>query len=236
MNRKIITFLAIGASVAASASDMPGKLPKPRAESLFPKDVQLKVTADKVAVDNVSDGMVASGHVHAVAGVYTLRAEKLKRIGNEYHFEDPTSVTTCTNHGGICHWSLTGGVKYTEGKEVVAENMVLRLFEIPVFWVPYWWQPLNTDYGWRVMPGYRTRWGAYLLTKYVYDITDDFRSSDYGLRGATRVDLRAKNGVALGQSVRWKLGDFGTGKFKVYYLNDRDYDYYDRRSGKNSYI
>ena len=233
MNRKIILFLAITASVAASASNMPGKLPKPRAESLFPKDVQLKVTADKVAVDNVSDGMVASGHVHAVAGVYTLRAEKLKRIGNEYHFEDPTSVTTCTNHGGICHWSLTGGVKYTDGKEVVAENMVLRLFEIPVFWVPYWWQPLNTDYGWRVMPGYRTRWGAYLLTKYVYDITDDFRSSDYGLRGATRVDLRAKNGVALGQSVRWKLGDFGTGKFKVYYLNDRDYDYYDKRSNSS---
>ena len=235
MNKKIITILTAVVSVASFASDIPGRLSTPRSESIFPKDVQMKVTADKIAVDNVSKDMVASGHVHAVAGVYTMRAEKVQRIGNVYDFEDPTCVTTCTNHGGICHWSLTGGVKYTEGKEVIAENMVLRLCEIPVFWIPYWWQPLNTDYGWRVMLGYRSRWGAYLLTKYVYDITDDFQSKDYGLRGATRVDIRMKNGVALGQSISWKVGDFGTGKFKIYYLNDQDYDYYDRRSRRNNY-
>ncbi len=195
----------------------------------------LKVTADRTAVDRITGNMVASGHVHAVSGPFSLKADKVERIGNVYNFSDPTTVTTCTNHDGICHWSLTGSVKYTDGKEVVADDMVLRVCDIPVFWVPFWWQPLNTDYGWRVMPGYRSRWGAYLLTKYVYDITEDFQGSDYGLRGATRIDVRTKNGVAFGQSVRWKLGDFGSGKFKVYYLNDRDSDYYDRRRSRGKY-
>ena len=223
MNKIFSVVFAVAFPVAAVAA----VLPKNTSE--------LKVTADKTAVDRITGNMVASGHVHAVSGPFSLRSDKVERIGNVYSFEAPTTVTTCTNHEGICHWSLTGKVKYTDGKEVVAEDMVLRLCEVPVFWIPYWWQPLNTDYGWRVMPGYRTRWGAYLLTKYVYDITDDFQSKDYGLRGATRVDFRTKNGVAIGQSIRWKLGDFGSGKFKVYYLNDLDNDYYDRRRSSGKY-
>lgn len=225
MNRNILILSAALVPAALLAFSLPEK-------------ATIKLSADKVAADRVTGNLVASGHVHAVSGPFSLKSSKVEKIGNVYHFCEPTTVSTCTNHNGICHWSLTGEVKYADGKEVEARNMTLKIGDIPVFWIPYWWQPLETDYGWRVMPGYRSRWGAFVLTKYVYDITDGFREKDWGLRGNTRFDLRTENGVALGQSVRWKLGDWGKGKFKVYYLNDLDADRYDRNwtnSRKHNY-
>ena len=188
----------------------------------------LKVTADRMAADRTTGNLVASGNVVAVSRPFRMFSDRVSRIGNVYSFANDTMVTTCTNDVGCLHWCAKGSLDYDDGREITARDMTVKMFGVPVFWWPYWWQPLNTDYGWRVMPGYRSRWGAYLLTKYVYDITDDFASAEWGLRGATRFDLRSKNGVALGQSVRWKLGDYGKGKFKVYYLWDEDADRYDR--------
>lgn len=192
----------------------------------------MKVSADRMAADNITGALVASGHVNAVYGPYRLMSESVSRIGGDYTFSQPTIVTTCTNDACRLHWSASGNVVYRDGskgaKEIVARDMTLRAFGVPVFWVPYWWQPLDTDYGWRVMPGYRSRWGAYLLVKYVYDIAGGFDEGEWGLRGNTRFDVRTRNGVALGQSVGWQLGDFGRGKFKVYYAWDQDADRYDR--------
>ncbi len=189
----------------------------------------LKVSADKMAADRTTGNLVASGNVVAVQRPFRMFSDRLSRIGNVYSFPEGTMVTTCTNDLDCLHWCAKGALDYDDGREITARNMTVKMFGVPVFWWPYWWQPLNTDYGWRVMPGYRSRWGAYLLTKYVYDITDHYADSDWGLRGATRFDLRTKNGAALGQSIRWKLGDFGTGKFKAYYLWDQDADRYDRK-------
>ncbi len=187
----------------------------------------LKVSADKMAADNVTGALVASGNVVAVSAPFRMFSDCVSKVGNVYSFNSPTTVTTCTNDTGCLHWSLSGSLVYEHGKEAVAKDMLLRFFGIPVAWVPYWWQPFDTDYGWRVMPGYRSRWGAFLMTKYVYDIAGDYRSGE-GVRGATRFDLRTKNGVAAGQSLNWKLGDFGEGKFKVYYAHDEDADRYSR--------
>lgn len=210
----VLTTAALPLFVCASSAERPG--------------ATLKVTAERMAADNVTGNLVASGNVVAVSAPFRMLSDRVSRTGNVYSFSDSTLVTTCTNDLDCLCWSLKGGVDYDDGREIVAKNMTLRLFGVPVFWWPYWWQPLNTDYGWRVMPGYRSRWGAYLLTKYVYDITDDFAVSDWGLRGNTRLDLRSKNGVALGQSIRWKAGDYGKGKFKAYFLWDEDADRYDR--------
>ena len=190
---------------------------------------ELKVSADRMAADNVTGALVASGHVNAVMAPFRMLSDEVSRTGDTYVFSEPTTVTTCTNDEGSLHWSCTGNVVYRDGKEVVARDMTLRMFGVPVFWVPYWWQPLDTDYGWRVMPGYRSRWGGYLLTKYVYRLAGGLNEGEWGLGGSTRFDVRTKNGVALGQGVRWSLGDFGRGKFKAYYAWDQDADRYDRR-------
>lgn len=189
---------------------------------------ELKISADRIAADNVTGALAASGHVHAVAGPVKLVSDRIGRDAEGvYTFSDPTSVTTCTNDWDDLHWSVTGAVTYRNRDALVLRDIWVRLWDVPVLWVPFWYYPIDTDYGWRVMPGYTRRWGAYLMTKYVYDIYGS-DSGRIGFRGATRLDFREKNGVALGQSVRWNLGDFGTGKFKVYYAWDDDHDHYRR--------
>lgn len=187
----------------------------------------LSVTADRMAADNITGTLVASGSVRAVAHPVCLLSELVTKKGDVYEFSDPTSITSCTNDADHLHWAITGEVTYRDREYITVRNLVLRAWGVPIAYFPYWRHPLNTDYGLRVMPGYTSRWGAYLLTKYVYGIAGGFGEGEWGLRGSTRFDMRTKNGLAFGQGVKWQLGDFGRGKFKVYYAHDLDADHYD---------
>lgn len=207
----------------------------------------LKVSADRMAADNITGTVVATGHVKAVTSPIgsgkkgsrpapvCLLGELVERRGDEYRFAGPTSLTTCTNESDCLHWKASGNITYKDHDHVEATDMTLYAFGVPVMWVPYWYQPLETDYGWRVTPGYTSRWGAYLLTKFVYNLYGSFGPGEFGLSGASRFDLRSENGIAIGQSLDWQLGDFGRGKFKVYYAWDQDADTYDHHwsSGRN---
>ena len=218
-----VLFLAVAAVMAAEAS--PRHKSIRRQKRLAPET--LRVQADQMAADNISGTLVASGHVHAVAHPICLLSELVTKKGDEYTFAEPTSLTTCTNSEDNLHWAITGEVTYRDKKNVIIKDMVLRAWGVPVMYFPYWNYPLDTDYGWRIMPGYSSRWGAYLLNKYVCNLAGGFGDGEWGLSSATRFDLRTKNGIALGESIRWQLGDFGRGKFKVYYAWDQDADTYD---------
>lgn len=213
MNTKAILLIAAAYALGAFADDA------------------LKVTADRIAADQRTGSLVASGHVNAVSHPFRLLSEEFSRDADGVvKFSDPTTITTCTNEIGHLHWKATGGAEYKEGKYVGMDDMVLYFLEVPVIWVPYWRYPLDTDYGLRFMPGYTSKWGAYLLAKYVYHLAGDYSSEDgsLGLRGTTRLDYRTVKGVAVGQSLEWHLGDFGSGGFKVYHAWDEDHDRYKR--------
>ena len=182
-------------------------------------------TADSIAVDNVTKAAVASGHVHAVSGVISFTSEYMERdVNGVMRFRNPTCVTTCTNEVGHTHWNVSGDLEFQADDHVLLRNAVLRFYEVPVFWLPYLYYPLDTKCGFSWMPGYTGRWGAYLLTKYRYDIAGDPAHADntWWLRGDTRFDMRYKNGLALGEDLWWNLGDFGGGSFNFYYAWDQD--------------
>ena len=189
------------------------------------KSRTLSFTADRIAADNVTQAAVASGHVVAVSAPYSLRSDYLSKTADgTFLFADPTCATTCTNDVGHTHWNVTGELEYKEREHVILRNAWLRFYEIPVFWLPYMYYPLDTACGFSWMPGYMGRWGAFLLTKTRYDIAGDSQHADstWWLTGATRFDLRYKNGVALGEDLKWNLGRFGSGSFNSYYAWDRD--------------
>jgi len=186
-------------------------------------------TADRIAADNVTKALTATGHVHAAHGVMSLHSDYIVRDAEgRMMFSDPTAVTTCTNdtclsEGRITHWRVTGEVEYKEQDYVILRNAWLRFYEIPCLWIPYLYYPLDTDCGFSWMPGYIGTWGAYLLTKYTYNIAGDSAHQDntWWLRGDTRFDLRYNQGVAFGEDLFWNLGDFGHGKFQFYYAYDQ---------------
>ena len=184
-------------------------------------------TADRIAADNVTRALTATGHVVAVSAPVTLRGEMMTRDKDGLMlFRDPFCVTTCTNDVGHTHWNVSGEVEYKEHDYVVLRNMWLKLYELPVLWLPYMYYPLETDNGFSWMPGYTGRWGAYLLTKYTYHLLGDpgHGEGTSWLEAATRLDLRYRQGVAVGEDLDWSLGDFGKGGFNFYFAWDEDVD------------
>ena len=187
-------------------------------------------TADQIAADNVTHALTATGHIVATAGPVTFRGECMERDpAGTLLFHDPVCVTTCSNAVGHTHWNVSGEVEYKQDDYVILRNAWLRFCEVPVLWLPYMYYPLLDDWGFRWMPGYMGRWGAYLLTRYSYHLLGDpdHGRDTYWLKGATRFDLRSRQGIALGEELDWNLGDFGRGEFNIYYAWDQDTDRYD---------
>ncbi len=229
----ILTVFALAFGVVfAGAFDVKNKEDKSGTFD-FSKPGPLTVTAEKMLGSRNDESFSASGKVVAVSKPFTLLSELVVKEKDTYYFAPDTSPTSCSNDFDHLHWDISGEVTCKTSRYLLIKNAVLRLWDMPVMWMPYWYYPLETDYGLRVMPGYTGRWGTFLLTKYVYPIAGSFDDGAYGLSGSSRLDFRKKNGLAVGQSLKWQLGEFGRGKFKVYYADDNDYDYYVRRQNRH---
>ena len=187
----------------------------------------IKIEAKYLSASRQTGTLSATGKVVATAAPYRLHTDAAHRgEDGHYSFAPDTMMTTCSNELDHLHWRLTGEFHYLENRAAIVKNAWAYLFDVPVLWVPYWYYPLNTDYGLRVMPGYTSRWGGYLLTGYVYDIWNEGKGKGASLGGSTYADFRTRNGFALGQTVRWNLADYGKGKFKVYHAWDLNEDRY----------
>ena len=79
------------------------------AATLFGKPTgNVKITADRVAADNVTGALAASGHVQAVSAPVVLRSESVLRDAEgEFTFADPTHLTRAPTTGT----TSTGGCR-----------------------------------------------------------------------------------------------------------------------------
>jgi len=198
----------------------------------------MTVTADRIAADRNTEALFATGHVVAAQAPIRLHSDFLERDTNGVcRMAADSSLTTCTNCPGHLHWEIKGEVEYQADDHVLLRDAWLRFCEVPVFWLPYFYYPLGTGFGVEIMPGYTSRWGAYLLTKCNYTLIGDPKTGPDGrwLYGDTRLDLRWENGIAVGESLKWSLGNWGQGRFKVYYAWDQDYDRYGGATVPNGY-
>ncbi|HYE32990.1 MAG TPA: LPS assembly protein LptD [Methylomirabilota bacterium] len=107
-------------------------------------------------------------------------------------------------------------LKITMGESIEAKHATIRLGNVPVMYFPYYNRSLKRHpNNWVLTPGYRSRYGAFLLTTYNYQITTNFT-------GALHLDYRTRRGAALGPEFRWDLGRWGTGSTMYYYAKDED--------------
>ena len=116
---------------------------------------ELTVRGDYLSATRSTGELLATGNVSAVASPYRFRADKVSRSADgRYEFGGNTMMTTCTNADDSLHGCLSGDFGYREQHSATVKNAWLRMWGLPVLWVPYWYYPLNTDYGFRLMPGY----------------------------------------------------------------------------------
>lgn len=107
-------------------------------------------------------------------------------------------------------------VRIYPDSRVIFSNSTVYVGQVPIFWFPYVFANIDNS-GFEFLPGYDSRWGAYLLTAYNFPIgTGD------SLSGKVRSDFRSEFGPALGFDAKMKYGkeDRSYGSFVSYYVFD----------------
>ena len=105
-------------------------------------------------------------------------------------------------------------VKIVPGQYIEMWNAVLWADGVPVFYFPFYKRNLGEHANnLNFLPGYRSRYGPFLLTTYTWFLGD---AAD----GKIHLDYRERHGVAAGPDVNLHLGQWGEVTAKYYYLHD----------------
>jgi len=105
---------------------------------------------------------------------------------------------------------------------VTFRNLKLYAGDTPIFWLPYFSQPLDADLGYHFVPGARSNWGVYLLNR--YGLMLGTGEEEPWLLSRWHFDLRSRRGLAGGVDLidrRVEDNENLTG-LSLYYANDLD--------------
>jgi hypothetical protein len=98
---------------------------------------------------------------------------------------------------------------------IILTNVTLFVGQTPVFWFPYIYQSLNSQFSYNLEPGYNSNWGAYLNTSITFPIAKN-------VSGTVELDLRSLRGPAGGLNVNYNSGGNQRywGRVQIYGMND----------------
>lgn len=171
---------------------------------------------------NYKTGKGLTGIGDLKAGEFRVLMHEATRREDGRYDARQMQVTTCTNAPGHWHWMMSGHGRYKDNDYVEVYNAVPWLFGVPVGYLPYWYRDIDKHYGFRLVPGYTSKWGAYVLGGYVYNVYESPHEAGPVLDAKTHVDYRTRRGAAVGQDFSWNLKDWGFGKLETYYAWDQD--------------
>lgn len=116
-------------------------------------------------------------------------------------------------------------VRFLPNDHAEYEDVTLYVGHVPVFWLPYLYQPANKDQSFSLEPGSRGIWGAFLLTRFSMPLGET-------VLGSARLDYMSKRGLGLGLDADWPhvQGQAAAkptevpswGRFRTYYITDQD--------------
>ena len=156
-----------------------------------------------------------TGSFKVFSDPYYVTADDSERRDENHLKLENARLTSCEGEDPIFYIRARDAV-LVDGKKLKARNMTLHYMGVPFFYLPYMVKNLDHS-NWDFLPGYGSRQGAFLLTKYNYDITPN-------VRGAVRLDVRGNRGVGVGKDFVWN--DYAdsqyTGEFNAYYIDDSD--------------
>ncbi len=165
-------------------------------------------------------GLAVNGYLKSKG--FVVYAKQMARSEEGLYQADGVSVTTCTNAFDRLHWRIAGEARLKDGDYVEIYNGVPYVFGVPFFYFPYWYRALDVDYGVRVYPGYRSRWGGYVLLSYKLNIYKSEKQEGPKLDATSHLELRSKRGVGVGETLEWDLKRWGEGEFSAFHYWDID--------------
>lgn len=106
-------------------------------------DQKNSIKGDQVTLDYESNtGIIYNGSVQA--GLVRFSGDRLEKIGESEFLVSTADYTACTNCPST--WSFSGSsVRAEMGGYAYIKSAVLRISDVPVFWLPYLVVPLKSD-------------------------------------------------------------------------------------------
>ena len=154
---------------------------------------------------------------------------RIDKDGNNYFVGTDASLTTHdVEHPNF--WVKADTIKVYPNDRVTFKNLKLVAGKTPIFWLPYFSQPLDAELGYHFIPGAKSSWGAYLLNRYGIMIEDEkntFLTDANGkpwLLAQYLIDFRTRRGIGTGidfKDTRLRHNKNLTG-LRFYYINDLD--------------
>ena len=198
--------------------------------------------ADRVTLDQLSGNITAEGNVTLSRDGQAWRGEQLDynfrtqsmgatdyRTGKSPYFAAGTSVQgddNATRYTAGSAYVTTDDVKnpnhrikakhltIVPGKYFSAKHATVYVGKVPVMYLPYLRASLDGQGNhWSLTPGYRSRFGGFLLSTYHYQVLTNL-SADLNF------DYRTKRGFGGGPDFSYDLGKYGQGQTRTYYSND----------------
>ena len=201
------------------------------------------LTSDRATVNTKTYDIQADGHVRIESGdqlwvgehiQYNLKTRRMQsdqfRTGKAPVFaggenlsgDNSQRIYTATNgyvttddYSNPTYRVRASRIKVVGGKSVEMWNAVAYADKVPFFYFPYFKRNLGARANnFTVTPGYRSRYGAYLLNTYTWYLGD---ATD----GKVHVDYRERRGPGMGPDLNLHLDRWGDVTLKYYYQNDQ---------------
>ncbi len=149
-------------------------------------------------------------HYPALFRATSLRAPSL----NEFNVTDAIMTTDDSSQPDFHVKSRS--VRIYPDSRVILLNSTLYVGQTPVFWFPYLFAN-TTNTGFQFLPGYDSRWGAFVQSSYSFPI-----GPNNSIIAKAHLDLRTKFGPAVGGDLIFRYGknDRSFGELLTYYVDD----------------
>ena len=94
----------------------------------------LRVSGDYMSANRTTGELLATGNVTATAAPFRFLSQRVARTADGvYSFGDDAFTTSCTNAPGDLHWGLRGDFTYIQDEAILAKDVWLYHWGMPVF-------------------------------------------------------------------------------------------------------
>ena len=172
-----------------------------------------EMTGDKLTFDvNTMTGTFDEAKIFAQP--YYGFGKEVAKVGENHMQMKDDYVTTCDLEKP--HFRLASRkMDVYPGDKLIARNVRMIIGKIPLLYIPRFTQDLTgKEPVVTFVPGMDKEWGLFLLSSWRYRFNENFK-------GIVHLDAREKRDVAWGIDLDYKMPDYGTGRIRTYYMNER---------------
>ncbi len=159
-------------------------------------------------------GTAVKGYVNSAP--FYGKAEEIDKVADKQVNLKHGYVTTCDLEKP--HYRVEARqVRIYFDDKVVAKDIVFYLWDTPIFYLPYYIQPLKERTSHiTILTGKDDEWGYFGLSSIRYYFSEM-------AKGRFRLDYRHKKGLAEGVDYYFTTKEFGSGSAKFYYTRENDW-------------